>query len=91
MKLVTLVGKAGTGKTLLAIAAGLQKSVEEQVYKRLLVSRPIFPMGRDIGFLPGDVQEKLQALDAADLRQRGLPVRRLPRAGTAGGPGATRN
>ncbi len=60
VKLVTLVGKAGTGKTLLAIAAGLQKSVEEKVYKRLLVSRPIFPMGRDIGFLPGDVQEKLR-------------------------------
>jgi PhoH-like ATPase len=60
VQLVTLVGKAGTGKTLLAIAAGLQKSVEEQVYKRLLVSRPIFPMGRDIGFLPGDVQEKLR-------------------------------
>ncbi|MDW7711526.1 MAG: PhoH family protein [Deferrisomatales bacterium] len=60
VKVVTLVGKAGTGKTLLAIAAGLQKAVEEQVYKRLLVSRPIFPMGRDIGFLPGDVQEKLR-------------------------------
>jgi PhoH-like ATPase len=60
LQLVTLVGKAGTGKTLLAIAAGLQKAVEEQVYKRLLVSRPIFPMGRDIGFLPGDVQEKLR-------------------------------
>ena len=60
VQLVTLVGKAGTGKTLLAIAAGLQKSVEEQVYKRLLVSRPIFPMGRDVGFLPGDIQEKLR-------------------------------
>jgi len=60
ISLVTLVGQAGTGKTLLAIAAGLQMSVEEQVYKRLLVSRPIFPMGRDIGFLPGDVQEKLR-------------------------------
>ncbi|TAL15648.1 PhoH family protein [bacterium] len=60
LHLVTLVGRAGTGKTLLAIAAGLQKTVEEQVYKRLLVSRPIFPMGRDIGFLPGDVQEKLR-------------------------------
>ncbi len=60
VQLVTLVGRAGTGKTLLAIAAGLQKCVEEQVYKRLLVSRPIFPMGRDIGFLPGDVQEKLR-------------------------------
>ncbi len=60
VQLVTLVGKAGTGKTLLAIAAGLQKCVEEQAYKRLLVSRPIFPMGRDVGFLPGDIQEKLK-------------------------------
>jgi PhoH-like ATPase len=59
VKLVTLVGKAGTGKTLLAIAAGLQKVTEEQVYSKLLVSRPIFPLGRDIGFLPGDIEEKL--------------------------------
>ncbi|MBS1122435.1 MAG: PhoH family protein [Deltaproteobacteria bacterium] len=56
---VTLVGKAGTGKTLLAIAAGLQKVTEDQVYSKLLVSRPIFPMGRDIGYLPGTVEEKL--------------------------------
>lgn len=59
IRLVTLVGKAGTGKTLLAIAAGLQKTAEEGVYNRLLVSRPVFPMGRDLGFLPGDVEEKL--------------------------------
>ena len=59
VKLVTLVGKAGTGKTLLAIAAGLQKTTEESVYQKLLVSRPIFPLGRDIGYLPGDVEEKL--------------------------------
>ncbi len=59
IQLVTLMGMAGTGKTLLALAAGLQKTVEEKVYKRLLVSRPIFPMGRDLGFLPGDVQDKL--------------------------------
>jgi len=59
IKLVTLVGKAGTGKTLLAIAAGLQKVTEEQVFSRLLVSRPIFPLGRDIGYLPGDIEEKL--------------------------------
>jgi len=59
VKLVTLVGKAGTGKTLLAIAAGLQKTAEENVYNRLLVSRPVFPMGRDLGFLPGDIEEKL--------------------------------
>lgn len=59
IKLVTLVGKAGTGKTLLAIAAGLHKVAEENVYNRLLVSRPVFPMGKDIGFLPGDIEEKL--------------------------------
>jgi PhoH-like ATPase len=59
VKLVTLVGKAGTGKTLMAIAAGLQKVTEEQVFSKLLVSRPIFPLGRDIGYLPGDIEEKL--------------------------------
>lgn len=56
---ITLVGKAGTGKTLLALAAGLYKTLDEGRFQRLLVSRPIFPMGRDIGFLPGDVEQKL--------------------------------
>ena len=60
VKLVTLAGKAGTGKTLLAIAAGLRKTSDEEAYQRLLVSRPVFPMGKDIGFLPGDVEEKLK-------------------------------
>ncbi len=60
IKLVTLAGKAGTGKTLLALAAGLRKVSDEGVYGRLLVSRPVFPMGKDIGFLPGDVEEKLK-------------------------------
>lgn len=59
IKLVTIAGKAGTGKTLLAIAAGLQKVVEENKYRRLLVSRPVIPMGNDIGYLPGDINEKL--------------------------------
>ncbi|HET9552927.1 MAG TPA: PhoH family protein [Anaeromyxobacteraceae bacterium] len=59
IRLVTIVGKAGTGKTLLAIAAGLQKTMEDAVYQKLLVSRPIFPLGRDIGYLPGSVEEKL--------------------------------
>jgi PhoH-like ATPase len=59
IKLVTLVGKAGTGKTMLAIAAGLQKVTEEQLYSKLLVSRPIFPLGRDVGYLPGTIEEKL--------------------------------
>ena len=59
LKLVTLLGKAGTGKTLLALAAGLQKVADEETYSKLLVARPIFPLGRDIGFLPGAVEEKL--------------------------------
>ncbi|MBM4370217.1 MAG: PhoH family protein, partial [Deltaproteobacteria bacterium] len=59
VKLVTLAGKAGTGKTLLAIAAGLSKVTDEKTHSKLLVSRPIFPLGRDIGFLPGTVDEKL--------------------------------
>lgn len=59
VQLVTLVGKAGTGKTLLAIAAGLQRVADDNQYSRLLISRPVFPMGRDLGFLPGDVEEKL--------------------------------
>jgi PhoH-like ATPase len=59
VKLVTLVGKAGTGKTLLALAAGLQKTTEEGAFAKLLVSRPVFPLGRDLGYLPGDIEEKL--------------------------------
>jgi PhoH-like ATPase len=59
VRLITLVGKAGTGKTLLALAAGLRRTVEEGVYARLLVSRPVMPLGRDLGFLPGDVDQKL--------------------------------
>ncbi len=56
---VSLVGKAGTGKTLLALAAGLYKAIDEGRFQRLLVSRPIFAMGKDIGYLPGDVEQKL--------------------------------
>ncbi|HKU39161.1 MAG TPA: PhoH family protein [Polyangiales bacterium] len=59
VQLVTLLGRAGTGKTLLAVAAGLRKVVFEGVYARLLVSRPIFPLGRDVGYLPGTIEEKL--------------------------------
>jgi PhoH-like ATPase len=59
LALVTLMGKAGTGKTLLALAGGLQKTRGEHRYARLLVSRPIFPMGRDLGYLPGTLEEKL--------------------------------
>ncbi|MDB4946521.1 MAG: putative ATPase related to phosphate starvation-inducible protein PhoH [Labilithrix sp.] len=59
IRLVTLVGKAGTGKTLLALAAGLKSTIEDGTYTRMLVSRPVMPLGRDIGFLPGTVDEKL--------------------------------
>jgi PhoH-like ATPase len=59
IKLVTLCGKAGTGKTLLALAAGHHQVMDTKYYKRLLVSRPIFPMGKDLGYLPGSVEEKL--------------------------------
>ncbi len=57
--LVTLVGKAGTGKTLLAVAAGMQTVLEDGAFARLVVSRPIFPLGRDVGYLPGTLEEKL--------------------------------
>ena len=60
VKLVTLVGKAGTGKTLLALAAGLEKVVEEKVYEKLIVTRPVVPMGNDLGYLPGDIEEKIK-------------------------------
>jgi PhoH-like ATPase len=59
IQLVTLVGKAGTGKTLLAVAASLSKTIDENLFSRILVSRPTLPMGKDIGFLPGTVEEKL--------------------------------
>ena len=56
---VSLLGKAGTGKTLLALAAGLYKTMDESLYKRMLVCRPVYPMGKDIGYLPGDIEQKL--------------------------------
>jgi PhoH-like ATPase len=60
IKVVTLVGKAGTGKTLLALAAALEQVVERKIYKKILVARPIVPMGKDIGYLPGGEKEKLR-------------------------------
>ena len=59
ISVVTLSGKSGTGKTLLALAVGLQQMLVENIYSCMLASRPIFPMGRDLGYLPGDAQEKL--------------------------------
>jgi PhoH-like ATPase len=63
IKLLTLTGKAGCGKTLLAIAAGLEQLSElnpEGTYQKLIVSRPVQPVGRDIGFLPGSLAEKME-------------------------------
>lgn len=59
IKLVSLVGKAGTGKTLLALAAALKKTIEDGKYERILISRPVVAMGKDIGYLPGTLEEKL--------------------------------
>lgn len=58
--LVTLIGRAGTGKTLIALAAGLMQTEDIKAYKKLLVARPIVPVGKDIGFLPGEKNEKLR-------------------------------
>jgi PhoH-like ATPase len=59
ISLVTLMGKAGTGKTLLAIAAGVQKTVGEKRYQRFLIARPTLPLGKGLGHLPGSVERKL--------------------------------
>lgn len=61
IKLVSLIGSAGTGKTLLALAAGMMKVLNDQTYVKLLCARPIMPLGRDIGYLPGDKDDKLKA------------------------------
>jgi len=60
ISLVCLYGKAGTGKTLLALAAGLMRTVDDEIFRKLLVTRPIFPLGRDLGYLPGEIGEKLK-------------------------------
>ena len=63
VKIVSLIGRAGSGKTLLAIAAGLQQTIglrpDDNIYSRLIVSRPVQPLGKDIGFLPGTMEEKM--------------------------------
>jgi len=63
IQVVSLIGKAGSGKTLCAIAAGLEQSMEsgkeEPIYRRLIVSRPVQPLGKDIGYLPGTLEDKM--------------------------------
>ena len=58
--IVTIIGKAGCGKTLVALAAGLEQVIEKDTYKKLVVSRPVQPVGKDIGFLPGTLEEKMK-------------------------------
>ena len=93
VQLVTLDGVAGTGKTLLAIACGLRKVADEHRYRRLVVSRPIFPLGRDLGFLPGDISEKLNPwmqpiFDNLELLLGGGDAEPRERGGRGGaGPG----
>ena len=59
--LVTLIGKAGSGKTLMAIAAAMEQclGMGEKKYKKIIISRPVQPLGKDIGFLPGTLEEKM--------------------------------
>lgn len=60
VKLTTMIGAAGCGKTILALAAGIKQVIEEKKFSKLIVSRPIQPMGRDIGYLPGTKEEKME-------------------------------
>ncbi len=59
IQLVSLLGPAGTGKTFLVLVAAMHKLLVERAYKKVLIARPVEPLGRDIGYLPGDMQEKL--------------------------------
>ncbi|MEM8728245.1 MAG: PhoH family protein, partial [Chlamydiota bacterium] len=59
IKLITMLGQAGTGKTLMALTCGLWKVFDQGVYHRILISRPIMPLGKDIGYLPGTKEEKM--------------------------------
>ncbi|MBI3300309.1 MAG: PhoH family protein [Elusimicrobia bacterium] len=64
IQLVTLVGSAGSGKTLISLAAGLEQTMgsgDHKLFRRLMVARPVIPVGHDIGFLPGTKQEKLNS------------------------------
>ena len=93
VQLLTLVGKAGTGKTLLALAAGLHQVADEHLYERLLVTRPVISLGKEIGFLPGSLEEKMgpwmqPIIDNLDFLLGGTAddeARGGARAGGAGG------
>ena len=94
VQLLTLVGKAGTGKTLLALAAGLHQVADEHVYERLLVTRPVISLGKEIGFLPGSLEEKMgpwmqPIIDNLDFLLGGSAEDDAPR-GASGRGGANR-
>lgn len=59
VKVVTLVGKAGSGKTLLSLLSGLYQVLDRDLYKKIVVMRPTIPFSRDIGFLPGSIDDKI--------------------------------
>jgi PhoH-like ATPase len=92
IRVVTLVGKAGTGKTLLALAAGLAKVIEQKVYRKLLITRPVIPIGNDLGYLPGPKEDKLRPwmqpifdnleLLYADVKNRAHTIEQLIENGT---------
>jgi len=82
IKLVVLAGRAGCGKTLLALAAGLEQSLNDNIYDKMMITRPIVPMGNDIGFLPGDLKEKLDPwmapiYDNLSYLHRGAPTSKM--------------
>jgi PhoH-like ATPase len=94
VQLLTLVGKAGTGKTLLALAAGLHQVADEHLYERLLVTRPVISLGKEIGFLPGSLEEKMgpwmqPIIDNLDFLLGGSADDDTPR-GASGRGGANR-
>lgn len=65
LPLVCLEGMAGTGKSIVAISAALEMLLQYRLYERLVVVRPIVPVGKDIGFLPGSIDQKLEAWSQA--------------------------
>lgn len=89
IKLVSLLGTSGTGKTLLALAVGLYKTVEEGIFRRLLVSRPIYPMGKDLGYLPGDMDEKLKPWMQPIFDNIELLIGNMPTSKTGGAGGGS--
>ena len=79
VEMVTLLGVAGTGKTLLALAAGLQQTLETKRYREIVITRVTIPVGEDIGFLPGTEEEKMTPWmgATADLLNKRIKIRSL--------------